>query len=56
MADERDGWAERSVREQENISETSWSRCEALEESWKGMSGKVFEPTEIEPLRPKKKG
>ncbi|RAR10733.1 alpha/beta-hydrolase [Stemphylium lycopersici] len=35
VADERDGWVERSVREQENISENSWRRCEALVESWK---------------------
>jgi hypothetical protein len=53
VADERDGWVERTVAEDEKITELSWKRCETLVESWKDNRGKVFSPLEIEPLQGK---
>jgi hypothetical protein len=54
VADEREGWVERTVREHEGIVETSWRRCEALVRSWEGKKGVGFSPLEIEPLSGKK--
>ena len=53
VADDRDGWVERSVAEDEKITELSWKRAEALWESWKGMEGKWFSPIQIKPLEAK---
>lgn len=50
VADERDGWVERSVAEDERMNERSWKRCEVLWEAWKGVEGKQFSPLKIEPL------
>jgi hypothetical protein len=54
VADEREGWVERTVAEQEGITETSWRRCEALVNSWEGKKGVGFTPLDIKPLRGKK--
>jgi hypothetical protein len=54
VAEEREGWVERTVKEHEGIMETSWKRCEALVQSWEGKKGVGFSPLEIEPLRGKK--
>jgi hypothetical protein len=53
VADEREGWVERTVAENEKITELSWKRCELLVESWKDFKGKVFSPLDIEPLKGK---
>jgi hypothetical protein len=53
VADERDGWVERTVAEHEKITELSWTRCEALVESWKEFRGAEFSPLEIDPLKGK---
>lgn len=52
VADEREGWVERSVKEHEELVGWGWERCEVLWESWgvgKGRTG--FRPMEIEGLR-----
>jgi hypothetical protein len=54
VADEREGWVERTVAEHESIMETSWKRCEALVQSWDRKKGVSFTPLDIEPLRGKK--
>jgi carboxylesterase type B len=51
VADERDGWVERTVGEHERLVENSWRRCEALVESWDTMRGKEFSPFFIEPMK-----
>lgn len=53
VADEREGWVERTVERHEEIMELSWERCEALLESWSGERGSTFAPLEIEPLKGK---
>lgn len=53
VADERDGWVERTVREQEGIMELTAERCGLLLESWKGMEGRTFAPLGIEALEGK---
>jgi hypothetical protein len=53
VADERDGWVERTVAEDEKVTELSWKRCEALVESWKNFQGMQFSPLEIDPLKGK---
>lgn len=51
VADERDGWIERTVKEDEDLREEGWRRCEGLVESWKAMRGKAaFKPLGIEAL------
>lgn len=50
VADEREGWVERTVADHEKITETSWRACEALVASWQGQKGKTFSPVDIEPL------
>jgi hypothetical protein len=50
VADEREGWVERTVSEDERLNEVSWARVEALWEGWKVNSGKSFNPMKIEPL------
>jgi hypothetical protein len=55
VADERDGWVERTVAEDERLIETSWRRCEGLIASWEGQRGKCFVPLDIKPLKGKKK-
>ena len=54
VADERDGWVERSVEEHEKVVDNSWRRCEALIESWDSMRGKHFSPFQIEPMKANK--
>ena len=54
VADEREGWIERTVAAHESILETSWKRCEALVQSWEGQKGVGFNPLAIEPLKGKK--
>lgn len=54
VADERDGWVERSVGDNEKILEYSWRRCEDLWESWKNEKGKPLLPMKIAPLEGKK--
>ena len=54
VADERDGWVERTVKEQEWVMELeSRERCELVRESWKGVEGKTFAPLGIEALEGK---
>jgi hypothetical protein len=53
VADERDGWVERSVAQDEKITELSWKRCEALVQTWMDNRGKPFSPLEIDPLKGK---
>ncbi|KAF1942467.1 alpha/beta-hydrolase, partial [Clathrospora elynae] len=55
VADERGGWVERTVGENEKIMETTWRRCDALVASWKSERGIWFSPLEIGPLKGKKK-
>jgi hypothetical protein len=50
VADERDGWVERTVADHEKITETSWKTCEALIASWQDHKGRAFSPVDIEPL------
>lgn len=54
VADERDGWTERTVAEDEKLTELNWKRCEQLWEAWKDQRGKWFLPLKIEPLKNKK--
>ncbi|KAL6703957.1 hypothetical protein ACN47E_008895 [Coniothyrium glycines] len=54
VADEREGWVERTVAENEKVMEWSWRRCEKLWDSWKKESGKPFLPLRIAPLDGKK--
>ncbi|KAI4684026.1 hypothetical protein J4E81_009189 [Alternaria sp. BMP 2799] len=54
VADERDGWVERTVEEHEKVVDNSWRRCEALVESWYSMRGKHFSPFQIEPMKANK--
>ena len=54
VADERQGWVQRTVAEDEKIMETTWRRCEALLESWEKKQGTPFLPLQIEPLRGRK--
>jgi hypothetical protein len=53
IADERDGWVERTIAEHEKLTETSWKTCEALPVSWEDQKGKSFSPMDIEPLKGK---
>jgi hypothetical protein len=53
VADERDGWIERTVAEDEKITEKTWKSCEALVESWKSKKGTQFAPMDIEPFQGK---
>jgi hypothetical protein len=55
VADERAGWLERTVVENENIMEATWKRCEGLVDSWNDQRGKAFSPMDIEPLKGIKK-
>jgi hypothetical protein len=54
VADERDGWVERTVGEHEKLVDNTWRRCEALFESWDSMRGKEFSPFDIDPMKAKK--
>lgn len=54
VADDRDGWVQRSVAENERIMEWSWKRCEMLWKSWENQIGKPFLPLKIGPLEGKK--
>jgi len=54
VADERDGWVQRTVEEHEKVVDNSWRRCEALVESWDSMRGKHFSPFQIEPMKANK--
>ncbi|KAF2878484.1 Alpha/Beta hydrolase protein [Massariosphaeria phaeospora] len=55
VADDRDGWVERSMADDEKMNERNWKRREVLWESWKDYwQGKWFAVTEIEPLKGKK--
>jgi hypothetical protein len=54
VADEREGWVERTVDYHEKMVDWGWKRCEALWESWKAQEGRTdFKPMEIEPLKGK---
>lgn len=55
VADEREGWVERTVGEVEGALEWSWRRCEGLVEAWEGEKGMSFRPLDIEALRGVKK-
>ncbi|KAF2710740.1 hypothetical protein K504DRAFT_489761 [Pleomassaria siparia CBS 279.74] len=50
IADEREGWVERSVGKDEALNERSWDRAETLWEAWKEKNGNWFSPFKIEPL------
>lgn len=50
VADERNGWADRSVEQVERDLEWGWGRCEELVESWKTMKGRHFNPLGLEIL------
>ncbi|KAL1794431.1 hypothetical protein ACET3X_007852 [Alternaria dauci] len=54
VADERDGWVERTVSQHEKLVDNTWRRCEALYRSWDSMRGKEFSPFGIEPMKAKK--
>lgn len=54
VADEREGWVERSVKEDEKLHEESWKRLEELRESWKKMAGKHFSPLKMKPMGDRK--
>lgn len=54
VADERDGWVERTVGQHEKLVENTWRRCEALYQSWDSMRGKEFSPFDIDPMKVKK--
>jgi hypothetical protein len=54
VADEREGWVERTVAEHENITEIIWRTCEVLIKSWNNKKGTHFLPLEIEPIVGKK--
>jgi hypothetical protein len=53
VADEREGWVERTVAENERITEISLKTCEALVASWEDFKGKSFAPLDIDPLKGK---
>jgi hypothetical protein len=57
VADEREGWVEKKVREVEEALEWGWGRCDLLVESWEAgkMKGRGFRPLDIEALRGVKK-
>lgn len=54
VADEHEGWVERTVRQDEEITELSWTRCELLWESWETKRGAAFYPMKIACLDGKK--
>ncbi|KAG9185962.1 hypothetical protein G6011_02518 [Alternaria panax] len=54
VADERDGWVERTVCQHEKLVDNTWRRCEALYQSWDIMRGKEFSPFGIDPMKAKK--
>ncbi|KAF9693327.1 hypothetical protein EKO04_008672 [Ascochyta lentis] len=56
VADEREGWVERSVQRVEQDLEWGWERCEMLVQGWEeaGMRGEGFSPLDIEVLRGKR--
>jgi hypothetical protein len=54
VADEREGWVERTVAEHEKITEIIWRTCEVLIKSWNDKKGTHFLPLEIEPIVGKK--
>jgi carboxylesterase type B len=54
VADERDGWVERNVKADEEISELSNKRVEELWDSWSDQKGKRFLAMKIEPLMKRK--
>jgi hypothetical protein len=53
VADDRQGWIERTVAEHERIMETSWKRCDALVESWQNKKDGSFRPLDIAFLKDK---
>ncbi|KAH7398951.1 Alpha/Beta hydrolase protein [Phaeosphaeria sp. MPI-PUGE-AT-0046c] len=53
VADEREGWVERTLEKHEEIMETTSKRCDMLLESWKGMQGRTFTPLEIDAFKGK---
>lgn len=55
LADEREGWVEKSVGEVEEELEWGYKRCEELVESWDGMRGRDWGALELECLRGVKK-
>ncbi|EFQ94408.1 hypothetical protein PTNB73_03967 [Pyrenophora teres f. teres] len=53
VADDREGWLEKKVDDHEKLLETSWTRCDALIESWESMREKAFAP--LAPLQGQKR-
>jgi hypothetical protein len=53
VADDRQGWIERTVAEHEEIMETSWKRCDELVESWQNKKDGSFRPLDISFLKDK---
>ncbi|KZM21571.1 uncharacterized protein EKO05_0000739 [Ascochyta rabiei] len=53
VADEREGWVERSVERVERDLEWGWGRCEMLVQGWEeaGMKGKGINPLHLEVLK-----
>lgn len=47
VADDREGWVEKTVTDYERVMETSWKRCEALIKSWESQRGRAFSPLAI---------
>lgn len=54
VADEREGWIERSAAEYERIMELSWKRIEDVAETWEKEKGRTFNPMLIGPMKGKK--
>jgi hypothetical protein len=55
VADDREGWVERTVVEHERLLEWGWERSDALCKSWESQKGKEFRPLDIEPMKGKPK-
>lgn len=48
VADGREGWVERRVREDEEVREVSWGRCEELWDAWlPSVGAKYFSPSQL---------
>lgn len=54
VADEREGWVERSRQEDAKMADRDWDRCEKLWDAWADFRGKEFLPMKIDPLNKRK--
>ncbi|PSN60221.1 alpha/beta-hydrolase [Corynespora cassiicola Philippines] len=54
VAELRDGWVERTVAEDERVTELSWKRVEKLYDAWSAAKGSQFRPLSIDPLLKKR--